>query len=235
MNKLIKATTIYKALYEYLTYQKDIKNLDKILAEWEPTPLDAPIGGNIGDLVNICAVMRREAMEQNDKDAGRGDIRKAMKVVMDNAMKIVKFNGVYMINGQQYVCDGHQAIRPYHPIEVDITPAPRTPQLDRVFSEAHLGSKQTLELPTMAELKAIINVGQAEHKAKYGRKANEHAIPYRFKNSNLAVNAKYLKNMLTAFPDAEATCKESNPHGGILFQGDEGEALLLPIKYNPES
>lgn len=85
----------------------------------------------------------------------------------------------------------------------------------------------TLELPTVAELKAHIKTQKAENKAN-GVKG---PAKYDFGLGRPLVNAEYLLDMLELLPGCEAVCGQDKPElQGIYFSAEgQGEGILFPI------
>lgn len=97
-----------------------------------------------------------------------------------------------------------------------------------MLADARNHATAPLETPSQGELKSYIKITKAENKAKYGKSANRQCVLWDFGEDRPAVNAAYLLDILTAFPDAAITC--STMMAPLYFSHADGEAILLPVR-----
>ena len=222
---MISTSTIYSVIYDYLINEEGIKDLDDQLAKgiWDATNPTKTTGG-IPALIALCAVLRDDMRREANKAAGKANIEKAMRAIIKNAPEYQKpLQGAIIIDGKQYVCDGYRAIRINTPIDLPIPPEPCTFDIAGHFAEAQANAVKPLETPSLGDLKAHIKLKKAENKAKYGK--GEYIL-WDFGEGRPVVNAIYLLDILTAFPDALITY--STNHAPLYFSHTEGDAVLMP-------
>ena len=97
-----------------------------------------------------------------------------------------------------------------------------------MFADARHNATTPLETPSQGELKSYIKITKAENKAKYGKNANRQCILWDFGKDRPVVNAVYLLDILTAFPDAAITYGTMTDP--LYFSHADGEAILLPVR-----
>ena len=225
---MLSKEKIYQVIYKYLIEEEGIENLDNLLTTWEVTdPTKASSG--VPALITLCAALRDDMRTEANKSCGKANIEKAMRAIIKNAPDHKReFQGVFFSDGKQCACDGHRAMRLSKPIDLPAAPVPRTIDFNRVFDDAQRNATTPLETPTIGELKAYIKTKKAEYKAKYGRKANDKTILWNFGKDRPVVDAVYLLDILTAFPDATITY--STTTGPLYFCHTDGEAVLMPVR-----
>lgn len=225
---MLSKDKIYQTLYKYLAEEEGIKNLDNLLATWgvsDPTKASSGVGA----LITLCAVLRDEMRTEANKANGKADVEKAMRAIIKNAPDHQRqLQGAIVIGDKQYACDGHRAIRLNTPIDLPAAPVPCTTDFNRIFDEARHNATKPLETPALGELKSYIKTKKAEYKAKHGRNASKEIILWDFGKDCPVVNAVYLLDILTAFPDATITF--STTTAPLYFCHTDGEAILLPVR-----
>lgn len=226
---MLSTSKIYQVVYGYLVNTEGIKDLDDQLAKgiWDAMdPTKAP--GGVLALIALCAALRDDMRREANKANGKANIEKAMRAIIKNVQKHQKhLQGAIVIDGRQYVSDGYRAIRLNTPISLPVAPEPCPIDFARFFTEAQRDATIPLETPALNELKTYIKITKAENKAKYGRDANDHCILWDFGEGRPAVNAVYLLDILTVFPDATITF--STLTAPLYFSHADGEALLMPV------
>lgn len=219
---------IYQAVYNHLITggEMDANGLNKMLEKWDPAPLEKH-AGTLG-LVNLCANLRADMASAGNKTAGKGNLEKAMLSIIDAADR-PGLRGAFMQDGKQCVCDGYRAIRLNDAINLP-KPEFRTEiELGKVF-EHNEAEYSPLALPTIGELKTHIKITKAENKARFGRHGASKGVTYDFGEGKPLVNAAYLLDILTAFPDATATYgRDVQP---IYFASEMGDAVLMTVRRN---
>ena len=225
---MLSKSTIYQVVYNYLVSNEGIKNLDDLLKTWTVSdPTKASNG--VGALITLCAALRDDMRTEANKASSKANIDKAMRAIIKNVPDHKRqFKGAFLSDGKQCVCDGFRAIRLNTPIDLPAAPVPCTIDFDRIFDDARHNAATPLETPTLGELKSYIKIIKAENKAKYGKNANRQCILWDFGEGRPIVNAVYLLDILTAFPDAAITCGTvTDP---LYFSHADGEAILLPVR-----
>ncbi len=227
---MLSKSKIYQVIYDYLVSNEGIKNLDDLLEKWEATdPTKASSG--VPALITLCAALRDDMRTEANKASGKANIERAMRAIIKNAPEHMRqLQGAFVRDGKQYACDGYRAMRLNTPIDLPAPPVPCTMDIGRFIDEARHNATKPLETPTLGVLKAHIKTKKAENKAKYGKGANKEKILWDFGEGRPVVNAAYLLDILTAFPDATITY--STLTAPLYFSHADGEAILLPVRKN---
>ena len=222
--------TLYKALYNYA--KEEIEGLDAWLKRVDNETITASnvisYANNI-TLVRVLASLRQDIREQANKKAGRGNINKAMQAVIKGVPEYRPNLKGYFMSGENNdiltVCDGFRIIRSF--VSLDVGELVNGVDVKSIMDAAKNESTEALELPTLNELKAFIKLKKAEQNT---RKAKD--VIYDFGEDLPAVNAQYLLDILTAFPEAKARIQEGEIGivKAIYFVADDGDAVLLPIR-----
>jgi len=224
---MLNASTIYQVVYNYLV-NEGIENLDELLEKWKATD-PAKATGGVPALITLCAALRDDMRREANKANGKANIEKAMRAIIKNVPDYrQQLQGALVRDGKQYACDGYRAIRLNTPIDLPAPPVPCTMDFNRLFADARHKATTPLDTPTLGELKTYIKITKAENKAKYGKDANRQSILWDFGEGRPVVNAAYLLDILTAFPDAAITCGTMTDP--LYFSHADGEAILLPVK-----
>ena len=225
---MLSKEKIYQVIYDYLVSNEGIKNIDDLLEKWEVTDPTKTISG-VPALITLCAALRDDMRTEANKANGKANVERAMRAIIKNAPDHKQqMQGAFFSDGKQCACDGHRAIRLNTPLELPAPPVPFTMDIDRLFTDARHNATTPLETPTLGELKSYIKTKKAEYKAKYGRKASKETILWHFGKDCPAVNAVYLLDILTAFPDATITF--STTTAPLYFSHADGEAVLMPVR-----
>jgi len=225
---MLSTSKIYQVVYNYLVNNEGIKNLDDLLEKWETTDPAKAISG-VPALITLCAALRDGMRREANKAGGKANIEKAMRAIIKNAPEHKRqLQGAVVRDGKQYACDGYRAIRLNAPIDLPAPPVPCTTDFNRLFADARHNATTPIETPTLYELKTYIKIKKAENKAKYGKDANRQCILWDFGGGRPVVNAAYLLDILTAFPDAAITCGTMTDP--LYFSHADGEAILLPVR-----
>ena len=225
---MLSTSTIYQVVYNYLVSNEGIENIDGLLEKWEATDPTKTISGAPA-LITLCAALRDDMRTESNKASGKANIEKAMRAIIKNVPEHqTQLQGAFDCNGKQAVCDGFRIIILNTPIDLPAPPVPCTMDVGRLVDDARNHATTPLETPTLGELKSYIKITKAENKTKYGKRASNQHISWDFGENLPAVNATYLLDILTAFPDATITC--STMTAPIHFSHADGEAILLPVR-----
>ncbi len=219
---------IYQVVYNYLN--GEVNNLDELLEGWERAEADpTKVIGGIPALIALCAALRNEMRAEANKSNGKANIAKAMKAIIKNVPDYrQQLKGAFVQNGKQYACDGYRAIRLNNSIDLPAPPVEPTMDFEQLFADTKRNATTPLETPALGELKAYVKIKKAENKAKYGKRANRETILWNFGEEQPTVNAVYLLDILTAFPNSTITY--STLTAPLYFSHDDGEAILLPMR-----
>lgn len=227
---MLSTSTIYQVVYDYLVSNEEIKNIDDLLEKWEATDPTKTISG-VPALITLCAALRDDMRREANKTSGKANIEKAMRAIIKNAPEHQRqLQGAFVSDGKQCACDGHRAMRLNTPLDLPAPPVPCTMDIGRLFADARHNATTPLKTPSQGELKSYIKITKAENKAKYGKNANRQCILWDFGEDRPTVDAVYLLDILTAFPDATITF--STLTAPLYFSHADGEAILLPVRRN---
>lgn len=225
---MLSKSKIYQVVYNYLVSNEGVKNIDDLLEKWEATDPTKTISG-VPALITLCAALRDDMRAEANKANGKANIEKAMKAIIRNAPEYQQqLQGAIVRGGKQYACDGYRAIRLNKPIDLPAPPVPCTIDLDRLIADARHNATTPLKTPSQGELRSYIKITKAENKAKYGKDANRQDVFWDFGEGRPVVNAAYLLDILTAFPNAAITCGTLT--APLYFSHADGEAILLPVR-----
>ncbi len=226
----LSTETLYKALYNYA--KEEIEGLDELLKRLDNESITANnVISYMNDmtLARVLASLRQDIREQANKKAGRGNINKAMQAVIKGVPEYrPNFKGYFMSgenNDILTVCDGFRIIRSF--VSLDVGELVNGVDVNSIMDEAKNESTEALELPTLNELKAFIKLKKAEQNT---RKAKD--VIYDFGENLPAVNAGYLLDILTAFPEAKAFMRAGDIGmvSAIYFEAEGGDGVLLPLR-----
>ena len=134
--------------------------------------------------------------------------------------------------GRMCACDGFRVYRLNTPVAgVPDEDAAQGIDLDRIVPS--MADYKPLDLPTLADVKAMIDEDKRAAKRgeevfytyTFGRAENGDQLP--------VVNLHYLSDILKLFPAALAYYK--NAVTPIVFKDENGDAMLLPVRFNGEA
>ena len=227
-NHMLTSEVIYKTIYSYLENQPEVENLDAHLKTWTRTkPSSSP--GSIGELINLCANLKEDIRQKANKAAGKGNIEKGMQAVIKSAAKNHRSNmaGYFLSNGLPTVCDGYRLMRSKVPFDIGepVQGLDAQKLLDGTTREA--GTE--LEFPSLGELKSYIKIQKLENSSR-GKSYRVKKILYDFGEDKPMLDAVYMLDMLTAFPDAKAYYEPEKINAAVYFNSETGEGILLPIR-----
>ena len=127
---------------------------------------------------------------------------------------------------RQCVCDGYQAyrLREHLPLADRPDDAGDPIDLDRIFPDSLAGWKP-LPMPSAKQIKEFIAV----ERAKWTGRAKDFNAVWSFGDNEPSVNAKYLLNAATLFPDAEQILWNTliSP---LVIISEHGDGLILPVR-----
>lgn len=128
--------------------------------------------------------------------------------------------------GRQCVCDGFEAyrLRDHFPLVERPDDAGTPIDLTNVFPASTAGWK-TLRMPSAKELKEFIAI----ERAKFTGRAKDFNAVWSFGEHEPSVNAKYLLNAATIFPEAE-TILWNTLVSPLMIVSERGDGLLPPVR-----
>lgn len=213
----------------------------------KPAAVAAALDALTADLTDQ---MRRDAAAK----AGRGNAEKIIRGVLRNADALRKGNDSNPIKwqwtdaqGRQCVCDGFVAFRLVDALPLPPRPAnaPKPVDLDKLFCKdvTHADYLDSLPLPDPADVRAFIRAERARKAAdrariaaakKDGKEIKTAGIYFAwdFGKGRPMVNAQYLLDVMTVFPDAKRIYFRRGHEG--IFQPMQvvtayGDAIIMPI------
>lgn len=185
------------------------------------------------DLAAILYYIREEEKTVKAKANGTADKLKAVENILragqaDDSRKALHYASTQ--NGVQYVCDGYRLVALNSPLDLPELPNTITPlSYERFFLDTGKAKKYTEQLD-LSELKSTIRTKKAEIKGwRFGNGKPAYPI-YRLSSADLDVyvNAEWLADMVTIFPDAKIYL--TSAVSGIIIESEDGRGLLLPMK-----
>lgn len=211
------------ALYMLERWEAAALNSDGLTRAVEKDPRKWT-GSTVFPVAAAAAGIMVEALDNMAKSkAGAGAVNVAKRVYSENEACRPSLAGIFESGGKWTVCDGYRAIM----FNNDM---PELPHVDGGSLAKSLpdmidktAKAETLELPTVAELKAWA----ASHGGKKALSAGK-AKPYIW-GGVVGVNVYYLIDMLQALENCKAYIPESK-NSAIYFSGDNGEGILLPVR-----
>lgn len=129
-------------------------------------------------------------------------------------------------NGMQCTCDGFRAFRLREPLPLPAMPENVNPlNLDAIFQPAQSRKSVLLPWEDRGSIKASIELQRAE----YGK---AHIPLWDFGHDFPTVNAAYLHDLLTIFPDAQLFADPDDPTLPVYAASSLGDGILLPVRIN---
>lgn len=193
-------------------------------------------GAILGDLANA---LEKEISTNAAKSAGRLTQRRALEriykaVIAKNADCRPAMAGTFEQGGARCLCDGYRAIRiRSEAVQMPASAAPGDPMdLSPVFNG--IASRPPVSLPSAERLKAEIKIAAATARAQ-GVKPSQFGAIAKVQSAQgpIYINAQYLLDMLEAIPNY-TTATAGNAYAPIYIAGADGDALVLPIRYDAD-
>lgn len=225
---MLTTEKIYKIIYTALKEKEEIQNLDQEIREWKAIENPKKELYQLDyQLINLLKLLQQDIAAQENKKSGKGNLQKAMNNVIKNAKKEKRNVNLYGFTREgdyTIVCDGYRVIRTKEEIQYT-EQVEGLPAVSKMTEEARQNAVNELIMPTIGDLKAYIKLMKAEDK-----KTKCAGILYTFEGEGEqpTVNAEYLLDMLTAFPDAKGSY--STLIDPVYFEGEQGDGILLPIR-----
>ena len=169
----------------------------------------------------ILEDLKEDARRKANRAAGTTNIAKAFKAVIKTAKKVnnADLQGAFKHGEYTYVCDSHRAMRTTADIALPTAKGINMEVLYKKMLDA-ITSREELELPDRAELMTEVKTCRKA----VGRSGIVH---YTFKDG-LTVNAEYLLDAMEATGTSTIVRQSGSKRHGMIMEGNEVEALLLP-------
>lgn len=193
-------------------------------------------GAILGEFANI---LEREISTNSAKKSGRLTQRRALEriykaTVAKNADCRPAMAGTFEQDNARCLCDGYRAIRiKSQDVEMPASAMPGDPMdLSPIFDG--MVSRPPVSLPSAEWLRAEIKIaaanarGQGVKPSRFGAIAKIHAV-----QGPVYINAQYLLDMLESVPDY-TTATAGTTYAPVYIAGAEGDALVLPIRFNAD-
>ncbi|MDD2647350.1 MAG: hypothetical protein PHI27_06375 [Eubacteriales bacterium] len=131
-------------------------------------------------------------------------------------------------SGRQCACDGFRAFRFKQPLPLASIPADERPiELHKIFEPAERRENVLIDAPTIQKVKEFI----ALNRPTTGKGKRKAVVLYDLGRGFPLVNAQYLLELLTVFPDAKLyAAKERGRLSVVYVVSENGDALLLPVR-----
>lgn len=174
-----------------------------------------------------AAALLVDAMESMDKGRTGACRTSALNRIYKSACSFTRkgFDGVFPSGDRWALCDGYRFVR----LNVKPESYPERENavdLDRAIP-AGAADAETVELPTVQEIKAHL----AAVKARYGRKWKNYAESHIEALPGWWCNPEYLLDMVQALPGGTAHAPK-NSLSPLYYESPDGDALLLPSRHN---
>ena len=169
--------------------------------------------------------LEEDIRNENNKANGKSNVAKAIKAITGNKENTRdQFKTAWLHNGRITALDGYHMITTSEPVNVELqdnAPINVTPVLEG-FAYATL---EELETPSIGDLKTKIAMDKAE-----GKKGS--LWIWDDGSTKIAVNTKYLLDMLTADPFSTIRMTAGKPLEKIYFNDPDALVfgILLPVR-----
>ena len=176
-------------------------------------------------LNDLIKGLESDIMDENNKANGKSNVAKAIKAITGSKANIrEQFQTAWIHNGRLTATDGYRLISTSELVNVPIqdTPPINADKLINAFWEVN---HEELPTPAIGDVKTKIALDKAN-----GEKES-HWI-WDDGTFRIAVNAKYLLDMLLADPFATIRATKSNATAPIYFNDPEALVfgILLPVR-----
>lgn len=188
---------------------------------------------NSADVQSVIDALNEEIRADLNKSASKSqkNLLKACKNVLKVAEKGVqdRFDGSWIIDGVQYVCDGYRAIVNRTPLALkELAPQLKPFDVKKLLADAEPNFNAQMPLPTLAEIESEIKRLKADAKA---HKLRDYKIVYaiEFENNVYKFNAEYLRDAILATGADKAYVTRNKPNYLAMFRSADADCFLLPI------
>jgi hypothetical protein len=191
---------------------------------------------NTADVQSVIDALNEEIRADLNKSASKSqkNLLKACKNVLKDAEKYGqgRFDGSWIVDGVQYMLDGHRVIINRTPLALkELAPQLKPFDVKKLLADAEPNFNARMPLPTLAELESEIKRCKADAKA-HGIKKPKVVYAIEFDGSVHKFNAELLRDaiMATGADKADVTCNK--PNYPAMFRSADADCFLLPINAN---
>ena len=235
--KIIEAVTHFKSLLN-VTEKEQFKAAFEMFTADGVTPEKISGGTAAHFLAALEVAARSELSAETAKKAGRGAVKKALEKMLKTGAAHYPHQ-TYLkkaatVDGCQLVCDGVRIFRLYNAVELSpeyvSSDENNAEKLQDLYLKIVNGSKENktelLTVPAASELDALIKAGKAEKRAAKDRTP----VLYDFGDGLPAVNAEYLRDVLTVYGEGIEISAGVSPLSPLYFSGDAGDGIICPVR-----
>lgn len=203
----MKTAEIYSRLHEIISKQEIPAN---VRADLEMLTLD--IFQDMRRAPGITGKSAAACIRRMLKDTAKNSTREALQYAWTDE------------SGMQCTCDGYRVYRLKQPLDLPNMPDDVKPiDVSKIMCAKDSRKNVLAPTPDRGELKAFIEMQRVE----YGK---AHVPAWDLGDGLPSVNACYLLDMLTVFPDARLICDTESTLTPIFIASEAGDGLLMPIR-----
>lgn len=190
-------------------------------------------------LAKLIYNLEKEMKEKDYSKGGKAKTISAIKRILKTVPEYHKsLKGVLKYENCSIVCDGFRAVRFYGakkdiPFEECEYAFDMPKKINDIVIATMQGANSVNIMPTLAEVKSVIEIEKARRKAS-GEKINGYKpIVYKL-NENTWVNAEYLKDVMEATEAFALHVKETDApvnRNAVYILGEDADGILLPINH----
>ena len=191
---------------------------------------------NTADVQSVIDALNEEIRADLNKSASKSqkNLLKACKNVLKDAEKYGqgRFDGSWIVDGVQYMLDGHRVIINRTPLALkELAPQLKPFDVKKLLADSEPNFNAQMPLPTLAELESEIKRCKADAKA-HGIKKPKVVYAIKFDGSVHKFNAEYLRDAIMATGADHADITRNMPHYPAMFRSTDADCFLLPINAN---
>ena len=190
-------------------------------------------GGLAAELALLMQDLQHDLNQEAARAGGKLDQLKAAQRVIKSAEKYYPgkpaLHGSWTADGMQCFCDGYSGFRLHDPLTLPAIREKLEPlNLAAVINPAR-DNQTPLELPSVAELRALIKTEKARRKGE-GIKTTR-PITYDFGEGLPLLDAQRLIDALEVLPGCVARCSSHRPGvSPVYFESAAGDGIVLPVR-----
>ena len=217
----------------YLKISKDIT--DGTFQNWIGST--ATMSGIVGEIIRV---LKQDIINVENKKNGKSKQAAVIKSVIKTAQKYYKnkkeWHTSYIVDGKQYVADGHRMFIFSNPVEgVPISEPDKA--VTREITDIAQGVPLSvftgiLDVPDRAKLAVYIKAEKAKKKQMFKNMRNVPPIMFNFGEGKPIVNAEYLLDVIDGIPDVELKYNENHLNYAMHGKGTNGSVIILPLNKN---
>lgn len=199
----------------------------------ETAAVAATVGGLGAMLSLLIQDLQHDLNQESARAGGKLDQLKAAQRVIKSAEKHCPekpgIHGAWVADGLQCFCDGYSGFRLHQALTLPAIREGLEPfNLAAAINPAR-DNQTPLELPDVAELRALIKTEKARRKGE-GIKTSR-PITYDFGEGLPLVDAQRLIDALEILPGCVARCSARRPEfSAVYFESAAGDGIVMPVK-----